>query len=122
MRFVESAPIYPSRCAVLPQIGANHPKGYIDTQSEIVSSGKDSHVYVSVVAVEEMARKLKWHSPETVDELERTLESYKHRVAQLEDEVDGLNKDFDAIEQLQSRGYQARKKPGRKPTSALREA
>jgi RIO-like serine/threonine protein kinase len=122
LRFVESAPIYPSRCAVLPQIGANHPKGYIDTQSEIVSSGKDSHVYVSVVAVEEMARKLKWHSPETVDELERTLESYKHRVAQLEDEVDGLNKDFDAIEQLQSRGYQARRKPGRKPASALKEA
>jgi hypothetical protein len=117
VRFVESAPIFPSRCAVLPQIGGNHPRGYIDTQGEFVSSGKDQHVYVSVVAVEEMARKLGWHSPETVDELERTLEGYKHRVAQLEAEVEDLNKDFDAIEQLQSRGYTARKKPGRKPTT-----
>jgi hypothetical protein len=114
VRFVESAPIYPSRCAVLPQVGGNHPKGYFDTGSELTSSAKDNHVYVSIVAVEEMARRHGWHSPDTVSQIEAELESYKHRVAALEDEVQTLNKEFEAIDLLESAGYTSRKKAGRK--------
>ena len=46
MRFVERAEIRPSRCAVLPQIPGNHPRGFIDTGSELIG-GLDNHVYVS---------------------------------------------------------------------------
>jgi hypothetical protein len=96
-----------------PQLGSAHRKGYFDVGSEL--PGFDNHGYVSVEFVEQAAQHLNWHSPDTVSEIEAELESYKHRVAQLEDEVRELNKDFDAIEVLQSRGYTARKKPGRKP-------
>lgn len=123
MRFVERAVVSPARCAVLPHLpeGGNHARGFIDTGSEMLPSAREQHVYVSVVAVEEMAKLLKWHSPESVDAIERELEGYKHKVAALEDEVAELNRDFDAIEVLQSRGYTARKKPGRKP-NAVKEA
>jgi cell division protein FtsB len=77
-------------------------------------SGVDQHVYVSVVAVREMATKIGWHPPETVGGIEAQLESYKHRVAALEDEVAQLNQEFEAIDLLESAGYTARKKPGRK--------
>jgi hypothetical protein len=117
MRFVEKAVIRPARCAVFPHLpnGGNHPDGFLDTGSEMPPSGFDQHVYVSVVAVREMATKIGWHSPETVSGIENELEFLKHKCAQLEDEVAELNKDFDAIEQLQSKGYTARKKTGRKP-------
>jgi hypothetical protein len=122
LRFVESAPVYPSRCVVLPQLGGSHPAGYFDTGSEIMSSPKDSHVYVSIAAVELMAQKHGWHSPETVSGIEAQLEAYKHRCAALEDEVQTLNKEFEAIDLLESAGYTSRKKPGRKPATAPREA
>jgi hypothetical protein len=118
LRFVESAPVYPGRCVVLPQLGGNHPAGYFDTGSEVMSSPKDSHVYVSVVAVQEMAKKIGWHSPETMDATENELEALKHRCAALEDEVQTLNKEFEAIDLLESAGYTSRKKPGRKPAAA----
>jgi uncharacterized protein (UPF0335 family) len=124
VRFVEKAVIRPSRCAVLPHLpsGGNHPDGFIDTMAEMPSSGFDQHVYVSVVAVREMAKMIGWHSPETMDATENELEALKHRCAALEDEVQTLNKEFEAIDLLESAGYTSRKKPGRKPAIAPREA
>jgi len=116
VRFVERAEIRPSRCAVLPQIPGNHPRGFLDTGSEMLG-GLDNHVYVSVVAAEEMARKLGWQSPEDAQELRDELEAVARERDRLQDEVDDLNRDFEAIDVLQSKGFTTRRKPGRKPAA-----
>lgn len=62
MRWVPQAVRPPHRCAVIPFMGnSSTHKGFIDTGSVI--PGWDPHVYVSVEAVEEMARMLGWTPP-----------------------------------------------------------
>lgn len=51
-QWVDHARLYPARCAVLPQLGGNDPRGYIDTGTTTMSGER---VYVSVVAAELMA-------------------------------------------------------------------
>lgn len=115
MRFVERAEIRPSRCAVFPHLPGNHPDGFFDTGSELMSSPFDNHVYVSVVAAREMARKLGWTSPEDAVDLRRELETLERECERLREENAELNREFEAIDVLASRGFVARKKPGRKP-------
>lgn len=113
MRFVEQAAIRPHHCAVFPHIGSNHREGFFDTGSEL--PGFDNHVYVSVAAVREMARlpQVDMVAGEELRDALDELAQLRRRLAQLEDEVADLNRDFEAIDVLASRGFQARKKPGR---------
>jgi hypothetical protein len=113
VRFVERAEIRPSRCAVFPQIGGNHPKGFFDTGSEM--PGFDNHVYVSIEAVEQMALKRGWSSPEDVKAMRTEFETLERECERLREENADLNREFEAIDVLASRGFVARKKPGRKP-------
>jgi hypothetical protein len=93
---------------VLPQIGQVHPKGFIDTGSEM--PGFDNHVYVSVVAVEEMARMIGFVHPAyleaEVDKLKRELEVAKDQIAEMDAELS-------AIDVLKNRGYKPAKSAGR---------
>lgn len=111
MRFCEKAPIRPHHCAVIPHLGANHPDGYIDSGNEITAI--DPHIYVSVVAVREMARVIGDPSREEhadalarIERLEQELEATKNALA----EADRL---VEAIDVIESRDFRARKKPGR---------
>jgi sRNA-binding carbon storage regulator CsrA len=113
VRFVERAEIRPSRCAVFPHIGGNHRSGYFDSGSEM--PGFDNHVYVSVVAAEAMALKLGWSSPEDVKTMRNEYETLERECERLREENADLNREFEAIDVLASRGFVARKKPGRKP-------
>jgi hypothetical protein len=113
VRIVPQAVIRPHHCAMFHTLGAAHAKGYFDVGSEL--PGFDNHGYVSVEFVEQAASHLKWSSPEDVSELRDHIETLERECARLQDEVDDLNRDFEAIDVLASKGYTARKKPGRKP-------
>jgi hypothetical protein len=115
VRIVPQALTRPHHCAMFPTLGARHRKGYFDTNSEL--PGFDNHAYVSVEFVEQAALHLGWVSPEEAEALRDHVEQLERRCAQLQDEVDDLNRDFEAIDVLASKGFTARKKPGRRPAA-----
>jgi hypothetical protein len=115
VRIVPEAVIRPNHCAMFPHLGSKHRKGFFDVGSEL--PGFDNHGYVSVEFVESAARHLKWAEPDAVQELRDRIETLERDNSRLQDEVDDLNRDFEAIDQLASKGFTARKKPGRKPAS-----
>ena len=119
MRFVERADIRPHRCAVVPTIAGDHPDGYFDTGSEM--PGFDNHIYVSVVAVREMARKLNWVSPETYQEALDQIDALERELAQANAELRETQHFMDAIDVIESRDFRARRKPGR-PKKQTEEA
>lgn len=111
MRFVERADIRPHYCIVFPHLGSDHSMGYIDTGNEITAI--DPHAYVSVVAVEEMAKLIGYPTreahAEAVSEVARlSAELEQERAARADAE-----RALDAIDALESRGFRERKKPGR---------
>lgn len=118
MRLVPSALTSPSRCAALPYIGRDHPLGYFDTGSELPGRGDqyDSHVYISVVAAQEMARMLDWAPPEDVAELKQALAASLLRVEELERERDEALAFKQAVDTIESADFRARKKSGRPKT------
>jgi hypothetical protein len=116
MRHVDRALTTPSRCAVLPQIGIEHPLGYIDTGSELGHGDQwDQHVYVSIVALREMCKLMGWPLPEEADEMRTRLEQLEAVLDDTIAERDALKAKFGAIDMLASEGFRARNKPGRPP-------
>lgn len=113
MRLVERASIAPARCAVIPFIGGRHERGYVDSGAEIPPSALDSHVYVSVVAVEQMAALIGWTPPDEAAELRADVDRLAAEVARLEQELSEADVYVKAIDTLESAGFRARKKPGR---------
>lgn len=110
MHLVEKALARPMRCAVLPY-QHDDPRGFWDCG---VLPGLDPHVYVSQAALGELAARAGFVRPDEHRLVVGELERANRRVAQLEDEIADLNRDFEAIDLLESRGYRARRKPGRK--------
>lgn len=117
MRWVEAATGAPHRCAAIPFVGMNHELGYIQTGA--VMDGFDNEVYISVVAVKEMATIIGYP---TVEE-HRNLVVEANRIArQLEAttaELAAARAELDAIDMLASAGFVARKKPGRPKREAV---
>ena len=105
MRFVSSAVIRPHRCAVIPFIGGTHPKGFIDTGSELGVGNFREHVYVSVVAVEEMARMIGWCSPGERRGLQTTRDDALDQLERIRAERDELAGFKAGIEALEGAGY-----------------
>lgn len=112
MRIVERPAIRPMRCAVLPYVGATHPGSFIDSGSELIG-GFDNRVYISDVAVGEMARMYGYVSRgehrsalARVAELEAELEAARAEIVELE-------RFQQAIDVIESRDFRSRKKPGR---------
>lgn len=109
MRWVSQAVIRPSRCAVIPFIGnSSGTRGFIDTGQDL--PGWDNHVYISVEAVEEMARMIGWAPRPTVPPAEKE----KARIAQLEAEKLQLAQVVDAVEILKNNGFSAKQGRTRK--------
>lgn len=117
MRIVERPAHRPQRCAVLPQIGATHNGVWVDTGSELIG-GFDNRVYVSDVAVGELAKLMGYVSrgqhQSLLGELEKTkrlLEVALHERAEME-------RKLEAIDVIESAGFRSRKKPGRPKVEA----
>lgn len=116
MRFVERAVARPNRCVVFPQLGSEHPKGYIDSGNELTCI--DPHAYVSVEAVEQMGQligiptKAEWTlALAEREEMQRTIEELQAELAE-------CNRELDAISTLRARGYQPERRRGRPPKTA----
>jgi hypothetical protein len=84
MRWVEACRLYPARCSVLPQLGGNHPAGYVDTGQDTLSGER---VYVSRVAVDMMAASLGYRRPGDETATRGENERLKARVAELEQQA-----------------------------------
>lgn len=117
MRLVERAATRPMRCAVLPQIGQNHERGFIDTGSEM--PGFDNHVYVSVVAAEQMARMVGWVPGRDLKAVEAERDEALADLAAVREELASAERHLEAVDLLESRGFTARKKPGRPKREAV---
>jgi hypothetical protein len=112
MRFVQHPAIRPHRCAVLPIMGAHNSRGFIDSGQD---SRADDHIYVSVEAVEQMARFIGWEQSTGRTQAEAKVKAKDERIAELETEVEELERFRDAAEYtLGSFGAKVRNKPGRK--------
>lgn len=113
MRWVQQAAIRPHRCAVLPFVGnSNTSRGFIDTGSEL--DGWDNHVYISVDAVEEMARLLGWVPPHVLKAMEAKADSTQADLTDAISEIKELELELDAVQTLKAKGWGPATKPARK--------
>lgn len=101
MRWVQTAVQAPHRCAAVPFIGHTSQRGFIDTGSDM--NGWDQHVYVSVEAVEQMARIIDWSPPADVHALQQLVAVQERRIDQLEAELAEANQVADAFDVVKRR-------------------
>jgi hypothetical protein len=94
---------------------ADDPEGFF--LGEILS-GWDSKAAISVRFARALARELGYVHPDDHQRVLDELADHKAECAELADQVEALNDRFEAIDVLASAGFQARKKPGRKPGEA----
>lgn len=120
MRIVDKAIARPHMCAVYPQIPHDHPDGFIDTGNELYAI--EPHIYVSRVAVRDMARLFGFPLPDDMDELQERLAVAEAELAELREQVGRLEAERDravdvlrAVDVIESEGFRARKKAGRPP-------
>jgi hypothetical protein len=118
MRIVALPFARPMRCAAIPYIGQSaQGEIWFDTGSELM--GPDDHVYLSGTAVKECARMIGWVPPSDIRAVQRELDDVQHALAAAITERDELQRHFDAIDMLASRGFVERKKPGRPPKEVV---
>jgi hypothetical protein len=114
MRLVPQATMPPHRCAVIPFKGNSSSRGFIDTGMDL--PGWDPHVYVSVEAVEEMARMIGWEPRHVSARHAQKTHEAQARISELEELLAGHERFREAAEYtLNQFGAQVRNKPGRKP-------
>lgn len=111
MRLVQSAERLPHHCVVYPQHGQVQREGYVDTGVQLTVM--DPHVYVSVVAVKDMAALI---GLPRVEEFEAVVGERDRLARELEEcraALDSAERLVEAVDVLESRDFRARKKPGR---------
>lgn len=112
MRWVPHAAMRPHRCAAIPFIGnSTAKKGFIDTGQDL--RGWDPHVYLSVEAVEQMARMIGWQPQHVAAQHADVSRRRDERVKELEAERDELQRRLEAVDVLKSAGFTQAKRPGR---------
>jgi hypothetical protein len=119
-QYVERLVKPPYVCVAYPQLGATQRQGYYDLNQTLPAPGNINgnqnlhHLAISVVAVETLARERGWTSPEEHESQRAHIEALSLEKAQLEAELEGMRARFEAIDVIESEGFRARKKPGRK--------
>ena len=88
-------------------------RGFIDTL--LTPAVVDPRVYLSVSYVMDAARKLGMTMEPEADDRDE-------RIAELEEQVKVLERQLDAIDVMESAGFTARKRPGRKPAKPKAKA
>lgn len=112
MRWVPQAAMRPHRCAVIPFIGnSSAKKGFIDTGSDL--PGWDPHVYVSVEAVEEMARMIGWQPAHVHSGHKDRLAEKDAMIESLKGEVASRDVQLEAVQVLKNAGFSQTRPPGR---------
>lgn len=118
MRFAERVDRIPHRCSFFPQIGPDHPLGFVVSDTLV-----DDHfgTAVSVVALQDIAQKFPQAGLISREEHGKVLaenEAMKHRLEDVEDALRSVNEELDAIDVIKSKGYRPVKRAGRKPATA----
>lgn len=113
MRWVPAAAQRPHRCAFLPTLGANHPRGYFKADGAFRDF--DGTVHVSVVAAEMMAKQLGYVSRVELKTLVSQLEAERVVNTELGDVIRDLQRRLDAVQVLKStpEGFVQQRAPGR---------
>lgn len=110
LRWVPTAAIRPHKCAAIPFIGqSGNGKGFFDTGTDYFND----RVYISVVAAEQMAQALGWHSPAAGREWGKRETALKAQVDRLTSDLAAADAELDAVEVIQTR--RQAKRPARKP-------
>jgi hypothetical protein len=92
---------------------SNAAGGFIDTGYDL--HGWDPHVYVSVLAVQEMARMIGWVPPGTVSGNAAEAARLEARIAELETDIAEKDAQLAAVHTLKQAGYAPSKRVGRPP-------
>lgn len=103
---VERPDMHPGQC--IASMITEDSKGFIDTL--LTPAVVDPRVYLSVSYVMDAARKLGMTMEPQADDRDE-------RIAELEAQVEELERQLDAIDVMESAGFTARKRPGRKPAA-----
>jgi hypothetical protein len=112
VRLVQHAALPPHRCAVVPFIGNSSAKrGFVDTGMDL--PGRDPHVYVSVDAVEQMARMVGWQPAFVLDDFRRQIADLKGELEALKAIVAQRDEQLDAVKVLKNAGFAQQGVPGR---------
>lgn len=112
MWLVQSPTMFPGVCSILPQAGARHPHGYIDTGRTHPQTGE--RFYVSVLALSMMAEALGYRRSSAPPDAKR-VEALEARVSELEAEVAERDEQLAAVHTLKQAGYAPSKRVGRPP-------
>lgn len=119
MNIVAKTHLRPHHCAVFPQLGSTQRDGYFDTGTDLQGPGVFLHrVYVSVVAVREMARKLGWISDVEADALRSEIRELQGQVSEALERADAAEAVVDSIDVIESAAFRARRKPGKQKAVA----
>lgn len=112
MLLVDRPTFPPGQCIV--NLSNEDPGGFIDLGPRALV---DPQVYVSRQAVVDMGRLFGFPSPDEFTRQAIEVERLKHRVQELQEENQTLNRDVEAAEWTLERKFQAKpqNKPGRKP-------
>lgn len=112
MRWVPHAALRPHTCAAIPFIGnSNAKKGFIDTGRDL--PGWDPHVYISVEAVEEMARMVGWQPNHVQQGHQQAVAALKVQLEDAHAENARLAEQLDAVKVLKNGGFAQANPPGR---------
>jgi hypothetical protein len=109
VRWVRTAALRPQRCLFIPFIGANHPKGFLTTNTNV---DEWNHAYLSVEAAELFSRFMGWDPPGAAAAERAKTQVALDRIAELEAEVAERDRALEAAG-LIADGYSLRRKPGR---------
>jgi hypothetical protein len=112
MWHVQSPTMFPGVCAILPQAGARHPHGYIDTGRTHPHTGE--RFYVSMLALSMMAEAVGYRRSSAGPDAKRVA-GLEARVAELEAEVAERDEQLAAVHTLKQAGYAPAKRVGRPP-------
>jgi hypothetical protein len=110
---VERCEMPPGHC--IATMADQDPKGFVDTL--LTPALVDPRVYLSVSWIEECARKLGMEYED-----DRKAAALEARVEELELELAEADKRIEAIDVMESAGFTARKRPGRKPAKPKAKA
>ena len=110
---VDRCEMPPGQC--IATMSHDDPKGFVDTL--LTPAVVDPRVYLSVSYIEEVARKLGM-----AYDNESKAKGLKARVEELELELAEADKRLEAIDVMESAGFTARKRPGRKPAKPKAKA
>lgn len=104
MRFVPHAAIRPHHCAAFPSVrNATTRKGFIDTGVDL--RDPDSHVYISVEAVEVMARMIGWAPQHVNQAAQRKQVRAEEESKRKDEEIAVLQRQLEAVETLRNAGF-----------------